>query len=58
MAYLKENNFHAMTISNLVTAIRVGGNLPQKPLVITFDDGNDNILRMRFQSCSDLVILV
>ena len=34
MAYLKENNFQVITISNLVTAIRFGGNLPQKPLMI------------------------
>jgi len=43
MNYLIENGFTSITTRELVNAILEGGNLPQKPVIITFDDGNENI---------------
>jgi len=40
MSYLFESGYNPLTISQLATAIRAQGNgLPDKPVVITFDDG-------------------
>lgn len=39
MAYLKANGYHAITPDQLAAHLESGANLPEKPLLITFDDG-------------------
>lgn len=39
MAYLKNNGYHSVTLEQLYKALYKGGALPEKPFVITFDDG-------------------
>jgi len=41
--YLIEHGYRTITIQNLVQAITQGEKLPQKSIVITFDDGNQNV---------------
>ncbi len=43
MDYLQSNGYSVIPISLLVTAIKVGANLPDRPIVISFDDGNADI---------------
>jgi len=43
MSYLKENGYSTINTQQLAKAITEGANLPQKPVLITFDDGNENI---------------
>ncbi len=43
MAYLAENNFNVISLTQLVAAIRANESLPEKSIVITFDDGYKNI---------------
>jgi peptidoglycan/xylan/chitin deacetylase (PgdA/CDA1 family) len=40
---LQENGYSSITISLLVEAIRSGAELPPRPVVITFDDGNRDV---------------
>jgi peptidoglycan/xylan/chitin deacetylase (PgdA/CDA1 family) len=42
MQTLYDLGFRTITVTQLVEAIRVGSILPEKPVVITFDDGYDN----------------
>ncbi len=42
LKYLKEHNYNAITMSDLVNYVYNGGDIPLKPIVITFDDGNLN----------------
>jgi len=37
--WLKEDGYETITITDLVEAIQVGKLLPQKPIILTFDDG-------------------
>lgn len=39
MAYLKSQDLHPMRVTELVTALRSQTGLPEKPLLLTFDDG-------------------
>ena len=39
MAYLKEEGYTTVTIDELMDACENGAALPEKPVVITFDDG-------------------
>jgi peptidoglycan/xylan/chitin deacetylase (PgdA/CDA1 family) len=41
--YLIENQYQTITATILFKAIAEGTELPQKPVVITFDDGNENV---------------
>jgi peptidoglycan/xylan/chitin deacetylase (PgdA/CDA1 family) len=40
MDWLKANGYHTVTISQLYEAVSGGRTLPDKPVAITFDDGN------------------
>lgn len=42
LIYLKENNFSIIPFSGLVAALEGEKELPQKPVVLTFDDGWEN----------------
>jgi peptidoglycan/xylan/chitin deacetylase (PgdA/CDA1 family) len=37
--FLCENGYHALTVSGLIDALDGKGTLPEKPVVLTFDDG-------------------
>ena len=39
MKYLKDNNFHTITPQEMYAALTEGVELPENPVVITFDDG-------------------
>ncbi|WP_425060766.1 Poly-beta-1,6-N-acetyl-D-glucosamine N-deacetylase [Sporomusa carbonis] len=39
MAYLHENGFHTITPDDLMSYLNHGKQLPEKPILITFDDG-------------------
>jgi len=39
MAYLQDKGFHSISLDQLYQASYKGGTLPEKPFVITFDDG-------------------
>jgi peptidoglycan/xylan/chitin deacetylase (PgdA/CDA1 family) len=40
MKWLYDNGYQTITVSDLVNLIYNGGEIPQRPVVITFDDGN------------------
>lgn len=42
MKYLKENGYETILISDLISYVYQGIPLPQKPVVLTFDDGHYN----------------
>ncbi len=44
LAYLKNNGYTTVFISDLVAYVNEGAELPEKPVVITFDDGSYNNL--------------
>jgi peptidoglycan/xylan/chitin deacetylase (PgdA/CDA1 family) len=39
MAYLKAQGYHTITPETLIAALTAGGPLPDKPIMLTFDDG-------------------
>ncbi len=39
LKYLKENGYHTILLSELVEHFRSGASLPEKPVLLTFDDG-------------------
>jgi peptidoglycan/xylan/chitin deacetylase (PgdA/CDA1 family) len=43
MKWLSDNNYKTISITQLATLILNGGELPLRPVVITFDDGNKDI---------------
>jgi peptidoglycan/xylan/chitin deacetylase (PgdA/CDA1 family) len=43
ITFLKENGYFSISISKLIAAITVGADLPEKSVILTFDDGNENI---------------
>ena len=46
--YLKENNYHTITMAQLSQALYEGAELPLNPVIITFDDGNQNVFDNAF----------
>ncbi len=42
MAWIKQNNYNVIPLSQVIDALNGKGSLPIKPLVITFDDGVKN----------------
>ena len=48
MQTLYDQGYTAITISTLVDALLYGGELPEKPVVITFDDGHQSIYEQAF----------
>jgi peptidoglycan/xylan/chitin deacetylase (PgdA/CDA1 family)/disulfide bond formation protein DsbB len=40
--YLKKMGYHTITLNQLMDALYYGGPLPQKPIILTFDDGYDD----------------
>lgn len=42
MAYLKNNGYHSITIDELHAYLKDGAALPEKPVLITFDDGYED----------------
>ena len=43
LSYLKDDGYHTISISQLIQAITVGADLPEKSIILTFDDGNENV---------------
>jgi peptidoglycan/xylan/chitin deacetylase (PgdA/CDA1 family) len=48
MDYLESNGYTTITVSMLARAIRDGADLPERPVVITFDDGNLDVYENAF----------
>lgn len=48
MTALKEWGYQAITISQLIDTLRYGGQLPEKSVVITFDDGTLDVYQNAF----------
>jgi len=48
MAALKVRGYETVTISSLVNAIKSGAPLPERPVVITFDDGTIDVYQNAF----------
>jgi peptidoglycan/xylan/chitin deacetylase (PgdA/CDA1 family) len=44
LKYLKENGFEAVNVRDLIDFVNGQGTLPEKPVMITFDDGHYNTL--------------
>lgn len=42
MDYLTMHNYHTITFNQLFDALYYGGPLPSKPIILTFDDGDDD----------------
>ena len=45
---LVAHEYHTITMQDLVNAIRTGAPLPERPVLITFDDGNRDVLDQAF----------
>ena len=45
MHWLKRHGYHSITQRSLFSALMCGGQLPRKPLVVTFDDGYRDVYR-------------
>ena len=54
MRALEEMGFTPIPISTLVTALLDGGELPEKPVVITFDDGHLSVFENAFPIMQEL----
>jgi peptidoglycan/xylan/chitin deacetylase (PgdA/CDA1 family) len=48
MAWLWSNGYTTIPISTVVQAIMTGADLPEKPVVITFDDGDEDVFTNAF----------
>jgi peptidoglycan/xylan/chitin deacetylase (PgdA/CDA1 family) len=48
MKWLYDNGYQTINVSDLANLIRNGGNIPRKPVIITIDDGNDDIYKYAF----------
>ncbi len=53
MEYLYKNGFKTISMADLVRSIQDGADLPQKPVIITFDDGNENVYLNAFPIMRD-----
>ena len=42
LSYLKKHNYNAITVTDLINYVYKGEDIPLKPVIITFDDGNLN----------------
>ncbi len=42
MRYLSEHNYNSITMTDLINYVENSGDIPLKPVIITFDDGNLN----------------
>ncbi|MCL2033963.1 MAG: polysaccharide deacetylase family protein [Oscillospiraceae bacterium] len=45
LEYLSQNGYETVFISDLIAYVNTGGRLPEKPVVLTFDDGYYNNLK-------------
>lgn len=54
MTAIKEMGFTPITISKFLEAFYDGGELPEKPIVITFDDGHESVYQHAFPIMNDL----
>lgn len=43
MAWLHHNGYHTINVSDLARLVREGGTAPERPIVITFDDGYSDV---------------
>lgn len=48
MRFLRANGFNTVTIQELIDYVFAGGELPENPILITFDDGYRNVYRYAF----------
>lgn len=48
LKYLKENGYQSIVMADLINFVEKGKNLPDKPIVLTFDDGNSSDYRYLF----------
>jgi len=53
MAALKDMGFTVITISHFLEALLDGSDLPEKPIVITFDDGHESVYQNAFPIMKD-----
>lgn len=53
LEYLSLNGYQTISINSLVKAIMVGAELPRKPVILTFDDGNQNVYQNAFSLMKD-----
>jgi peptidoglycan/xylan/chitin deacetylase (PgdA/CDA1 family) len=48
LAYLKQHNYHTITMNQLFDALYFGGPLPVHPIILTFDDGYEDVYQFAF----------
>lgn len=53
MEYLSQNGFTTVFVSDLVSYVEDGVPLPEKPVIVTFDDGYYNVMEYAYISRSD-----
>jgi peptidoglycan/xylan/chitin deacetylase (PgdA/CDA1 family) len=54
LEYLKDQGYQTITVAQMVEAVIDGRNLPDKPIVITFDDGNRDVYENAFPALQAL----
>lgn len=54
MRYLKDHGFTTITLSDFVESLKSEGLFPEKPFVLTFDDGFKNVYEIAFPILYDL----
>ncbi len=57
MAWLHENGYQTINVSDLTRLIREGGEIPLKPVIITIDDGTRTFMTTHFPSLKNTVFL-
>lgn len=48
LKYIKENGYTTVTVSNLIAFCEQGKALPEKPIMITFDDGYESVYKYAY----------